>query len=97
MIKRPQIKDEHFLMALNYISGRLDDRRREKGDGIIASYPELRGVLETEFQEYREADHARDFMAVFHELTDIAVGCLWGLASMLHIQKEQREVDADPT
>lgn len=54
----------------------------KKGPGIFVSSHELRGVLDEEVEEVREAVHKNDRASLRKELRDVIVACLHGIASI---------------
>jgi hypothetical protein len=76
-------EDLNFAIAVNDVEVKLLFRRRQKGDGIYISGHETLGILVDELQEYRDEVHAKsDAKRKRQELIDIAVGALWGIASI---------------
>lgn len=68
--------------ALEDIKLWLDYRVAQKGDGAFASLHELRGVIDEEFSELMEALHQKDLAQIEHELKDLAVAAIFGLACL---------------
>ena len=58
------------------------ERLKEKGTGSFSSTHEIRGVMDEEFNELREAMHDKDMDAIAHELKDIFVAAVFGLACL---------------
>jgi len=77
---RHQVTEEPVAVALGDLERALRDRLAEKGRGTFASTHEIRGVLDEEFLEVREAMHEKDLDAVEAELLDLAVGAVFGYA-----------------
>lgn len=68
--------------ALEDVSLWLDYRIAEKGQGAFSSLHELRGVISEEYDELMEALHQKDLGQIEHELKDLAVAVIFGLACL---------------
>lgn len=83
MSKRPECTDTEFEEALDEVAEWLNFRRKQKGDGIFMSSHETLGVLVEELEEYRDEVHSKSEPSEKEsELIDIAVGAIWGIASL---------------
>jgi hypothetical protein len=67
-------------LAVADIVEKLSERLHEKGYGSFSSIHEIRGVIDEEYNELREAMHKKDHAAIADELLDIVVGALFGYA-----------------
>ena len=81
--KRQQLKDTDLEKAMVEVGAMLLSRAKQKGMGTMASNHEILGILDEELTEYRDAIHDKlgDEEKV-SELIDIAVGALFGIASI---------------
>ena len=79
---RPQITDTHIGKALYQAEGKLRERLREKGAGILCTPHEVWGVMGEEWEEFKDAVEANDRAAVEDEVLDLAVAALVALASI---------------
>lgn len=68
--------------AVRHVTKWLEARLEAKGPGAFASLHEILGWVEEERLELQAAVHAGRFQDCRHELTDIAVACIWGIASI---------------
>jgi len=60
----------------------LDRRLKQKGRMGYISHHEALGVVDEEYDELKEAVRSDNIDDVVAELTDLAVGCLFGIASL---------------
>lgn len=80
---RHQLTDLNFAVAFLDVENKLVFRRKQKSDGIYVSGHETLGILVDELQEYRDEVHTKGSAdRKRQELIDIAVGALWGIASI---------------
>ena len=81
--QRQQLTTEDFEAAKAELSAMLSFRMKQKGMGVMSSNDEILGAIYREFTEYYESVQERlsDEEKV-HELLDIAVAALWGIASI---------------
>ncbi len=82
--------------ALEDVKLWLDWRIAQKGNGAFASLHELRGVLDEEYDELMEALHLKDLAQIEHELKDLAVAALFGLACLRARAFGQRCLEKKP-
>jgi hypothetical protein len=83
MTNRKQLKPEDFQRAVNIILDSLEYRQKQKGLGCFTSSHEILGVVTQETSEFEAEVHKKaSGAAKVAELTDIAVACLWGIASI---------------
>jgi hypothetical protein len=80
MAQRIPVAESTRDLVLREIKARLEVRIQEKGDGSFASLHELRGVLDEEHDELKEAFHLKDIAHIEEELIDLIVGAVFGLA-----------------
>jgi len=79
---RKIITAEQEFEALHFLDLTLTKRFEEKGRHACASIHEVLGVVDEEHYELTEAVQSNDHEKVIAELTDLAVACLWGIASI---------------
>lgn len=81
--KRQQLLPESLDEALESCAKKLNYRVSQKGLGAMASNHEIYGIIRQETTEYEDAIHKRlSDIAKVEELLDIAVACLFGIASI---------------
>jgi len=81
--QRHQLKTADLTKAARDTTLKLFFRADQKGMGAMASSHEILGIIEDEVQEYRDEVHAKaDAQLKIEELKDIAVACLFGIASI---------------
>ena len=79
---RPKITGKELDNAIRDMQIWLYKRLEEKGDGAFSSTHELRGSIDEEVTELFEAMHIKDCKAIEHELKDVLVSCIFGLACL---------------
>lgn len=83
MSNRKQLSDTDFNLAVKDIQREVAFRANQKGPGSFASTHEALGIIQEEYHELVEAIHEPgDHDQVVHELTDIAVACVFAIASI---------------
>ncbi len=80
---RDKIDLEYLEFCIKKVTEKVYARITEKGDGAYAGPHEAYGIIAEEFSELSDAMKANDAENFRDELTDIAVGCILGLASAL--------------
>lgn len=81
--QRHQLTNDDLQKAIQAIDAKLMFRARQKGMGSMASSHEILGIIEDETQEYRDEVHAKAAAErKIEELKDIAVACVFGIASI---------------
>jgi len=81
-MKRPDVTQESLTFAFGVVKAKLEARLKEKGPGIFASRHETYGILSEELnKEILEALQANDQLKFDQEVVDLAVGCVFHLAS----------------
>ena len=73
--------------AQSRILRKLQARLEQHGPYSYASTHEILGIIAEEYHEFVEAVQSNDSKEVESELIDIAVGCLFGVASLLELGK----------
>ena len=82
MPERPEISVEAVDSVIDELSSKIHQRLRENGYHTLASTHEILGILEEERIELIDAVKGNIFSDVEHELYDIAVGALFGIACL---------------
>jgi len=78
---RTELTGDQFRLGSDFIASELQLQVLNKGSHGAASTHEVLGVLEEEMYELKMAIHQNDRKAFLKELTQIAVACIWGIAS----------------
>lgn len=89
---RIKVTDEAIQNSINDIVAKLQFRMKQKGRHSYISTHESLGKITEEFWEYVEAVKGNDDDEVQHELIDIAVGCIFALASMKQYETGQESI-----
>lgn len=83
MNKRQQLTQVDFANAFEEVDSKLHWRMEQKGMGTYASCHEALGILQEEMTEFEDAIHGKlPSEHKVQELIDIAVGAIWGIASI---------------
>jgi hypothetical protein len=88
MDKRLEITDDTLLKAIEQVTIAVARRVAEKGRQSFTSPHETLGIITEEYYELNKSVTHEDPIEIGNELTDIAVGCVYGLASMLQYEDE---------
>jgi hypothetical protein len=86
-IVRPEVHQEIVDVVSKVVIQMLEYRLRKHGPGAYAGPHEALGILEEEFLELKEAIVANDNTQTCNELVDIAVCCIFGVASMVTLKR----------
>ena len=78
---RVELTKESLEYTLNRIQEKLQRRLVEKGKLSLTSTHEVAGVIEEEWDEFKDAVHVNDHENYEEELLDIIVGCMVGIMS----------------
>ena len=81
-VPRPVVHASDIERAFACVRGHMEDKLRDKGPGGFKSSHEIRGTLGEEWDELRDAIREDKWPDIAHELQDIAVAAIFGLASM---------------
>lgn len=81
-MQRKEITDEAMLVSIRQVEVWLGKRLQQKGYGTFSSTHEIRGVIDDEFEELKEALHEKDVNKIYWELRDVAVGCVFAMACL---------------
>ena len=88
-VSRPVVGAAAHEYAVNHVRMNLEKRIKEKGPGSYAGRHEIAGVLLEEFDELRavlQNDSRHGTKHFIAELSDIAVVCLFGIASLTELE-----------
>lgn len=77
-----EITEDLISEALTMLGISLRRRLLEKGRDSFVNAHEILGATEVEMVELREAVHIKEPQRVSEELLDVAVGCVFGVASL---------------
>jgi phosphoribosyl-ATP pyrophosphohydrolase len=79
----PRIKvvDETVEYTIRRVHGELLNRIKKKGDKSYASNHEALGIITEEFWELVQAIQSNKQKDIISEAFDVAIGCLWLIAS----------------
>lgn len=77
-----EVTEEYISQALNLLGTALRYRLNEKGADSFVNPHEILGATEVEVMELREAVHLKKNALIVEELIDVAVGCIFGVASI---------------
>lgn len=80
MSEREQITEMSMVDVVCKFQSALKHRLAQKGYGTFKSTHEILGVLTEEFHELVDAVKSNDIESVRHELFDLAVGAVFGVA-----------------
>lgn len=87
-MERPQVSDKILLEAVEALTVNLGRKIEKHGRGAYVGHHETLGIVAEEYHELLDAVRQNDPVDVANELMDIAVACLFGVASMM--EKEER-------
>jgi len=80
---RPLLGSKHFNDALRQLEEKIEYRLEQKGFHSMSSVHEILGILEEEMLEYKIAVQQNTLPKYkVEELLDIAVGAIFGIASI---------------
>lgn len=82
--RRPVVPEARIEEAFEQVRRMLNVRLAEKGHGSYASTHEALGIIVEELRELEDAIHKNDEFGFREELTDIAVGAIFAIASSLN-------------
>jgi NTP pyrophosphatase (non-canonical NTP hydrolase) len=82
MSEREILTVEDLELAVENVRLKMLARLEEKGPGAYSSRHECLGIVEEEMHELVEAVRSGRFRDVINELMDVAVGCVFGIASI---------------
>ncbi len=97
-MKRETVKQAYVDDATSGILASLNRSREKHGTHEYASVHETLGIVAEEYYELIEAIKNGSREGIISELEDIAVGCLWGIASLkqqMHGTRPIHSTDGD--
>lgn len=99
---RPDVSTKSIEQATDLVFGSLGRATALHGRGSYSSAHEILGVVTEEFHELVDAVKSNRIVRVEHELADIAVACLFGIACIegghikpQHAREAGKEVDRE--
>lgn len=87
-MERLDVTDAQLLQAIEVLTRNVGKRMEQHGRGSFVSAHESLGVITEEYQELVTAVKSNDPMDIAQELMDVAVGAIFGAASMIAIAEE---------
>ena len=91
-MKRIQISREVQHIAFLDVEAKLVERLKKHGLGGYVGAHETLGIVAEEYHELIDAVRSNDPDAVEAELIDVAVGCIFGIASLRENRRIKTEV-----
>jgi NTP pyrophosphatase (non-canonical NTP hydrolase) len=82
LMERENVQRADLNMAVGEVNRMMFQRLNDHGPGIFVSCHETLGVITEEYAELVGAVRSNDQDAQYRELVDIAVACLFGMASI---------------
>ncbi|SRR5579871_751073 len=95
MNHRIPVQDTELASSMRMLTERLSQRIAQKGRGCFISDLEIQGSVDQEVREFKDAVHAKNRKNEVEELMDLAVGCVFGVASLLAITRQELAEEAD--
>lgn len=77
---RPKVEKVEIRCAEGEIEDWLSFRIKQKGRGAFISLHEIRGMMDEEFEELKDALHEKNTDKIVHELKDVIAGGIFALA-----------------
>lgn len=94
MNQRILVHDTEIAAALKMFTDRLTTRIAQKGRGSFISELEIQGSVDQEVIEFKQAVHRKNRKDTVEELMDVAVGCVFGTASLIAITRQEQAEEA---
>lgn len=91
MNARKEVLDTEIAASFAILGEQLKKRLSQHGKNSFIGPHEILGVLEEEMHELREAVRSNERAQVVSECMDVAVGALFGVASLMAIDRAERE------
>ena len=88
MNTRVVMSDSSLATGESLIRQNLARRINQHGELSFISTHEICGVLDEEVREFKDTVHDNQAFEAAEELADIAVACIWGIASLIEMGKE---------
>jgi len=80
---RKQVDEKFRDIALSLVAQKMKVRLKHRGEGTFASQHEILGIITEEYHELVQAVHGNDKDELIEELLDVAVGAVFGIASII--------------
>lgn len=77
-----EVTEAHISEALTMLGMNLRRRLLEKGRDSFVNAREILGTTQLEVRELEQAVQIKEPQRIIEELLDVAVGCVFGVASM---------------
>lgn len=90
MEKRIEVQDVEIAEALKLVGEDLKKRLMKHGRLSFMGPHEILGTVEEEMHELRDAIRSNERMHTISELLDVAVGCVFGVASLIAITRQEK-------
>jgi NTP pyrophosphatase (non-canonical NTP hydrolase) len=89
--ERIEVQDAEIAAAFAILGKELQKRLGKHGKLSFIGPHEILGIIEEEMHELREAVRSNKNASVLSELMDVAVGALFGVASLAAIERVQNK------
>lgn len=86
--QRPKLENKNIQKSISEVSGAFKRKLNSKGKGALISPMEILGKLTEEYYEVENEVHNKKIHDLKNELMDVAVVCLWAIASIEQSYKE---------
>ena len=80
---RLQVEKQFRDIALSLVAQKMKVRLEHCGEGTFASQHEILGIITEEYHELVQAVQNNDKDELIEELLDVAVGAVFGIASII--------------
>lgn len=80
---RRQLTDEMIDATVSFVAQEFARRLRQKGRGALVGPHEGLGIIVEEYDELIDAIRANDRSETVKESADLAVACMFGIASLM--------------
>jgi len=84
-MKREQVSEGEIIEAFKALEAKLDLRLIQKSSQTFVSRHEILGMITEEYTELIEAVHGGDRIRIREELLDVAVGAVFSIACLKHL------------
>jgi hypothetical protein len=98
-MQRIPVSDEALMKVLELVTQGIGKKIEKHGRGAWVSRHETFGILDEEYEEVKDELRSNDLNKFAEELVDVAVVCIFGIASMVAATEivHENEVKATPT
>ena len=87
---RPEVEQDIVQITLDRLNDKLTHRLHHKGRAAWISTHEIKGIVDEEMDELKDACHRNDILDFEEELLDVAVAAVFGLASLYKLTGSER-------